>query len=199
VHLRNQYQKVGMFGNAAVPIAVNPGDNDFKGDQVRGFGYLHDGAVDTDYRFVSSTLFDPIPGVNADGISPGPDGEQIRQDLAGFMLAFPSNLAPIVGQQITLNLINGATAGPRIDLLESSATIGQCELVAKTHIGLREAGFLFTPAGYLPDQSALPPVPGNVLRALALAFPVTYTCVPVGSGRRIAIDRDGDGVLDGDE
>jgi len=28
---------------------------------------------------------------------------------------------------------------------------------------------------------------------------ITYTCVPLGSGRRIGIDRDEDGVLDGDE
>ena len=28
---------------------------------------------------------------------------------------------------------------------------------------------------------------------------LTYTCVPPGSGRRIGIDRDLDGVLDGDE
>ena len=27
--------------------------------------------------------------------------------------------------------------------------------------------------------------------------PLTYTCVPPGSGVRIGIDRDGDGVLDG--
>jgi len=28
---------------------------------------------------------------------------------------------------------------------------------------------------------------------------VTFTCVPPGSGHRIGIDRDRDGVLDGDE
>jgi hypothetical protein len=28
---------------------------------------------------------------------------------------------------------------------------------------------------------------------------VTFTCVPRGSGQRIGIDRDGDGILDGDE
>jgi hypothetical protein len=29
--------------------------------------------------------------------------------------------------------------------------------------------------------------------------PVTYTCVPPGSGQRIGVDRDGDGFWDGDE
>jgi hypothetical protein len=28
---------------------------------------------------------------------------------------------------------------------------------------------------------------------------VTFTCVPPGSGERIGVDRDGDGVWDGDE
>ena len=29
--------------------------------------------------------------------------------------------------------------------------------------------------------------------------PVTYTCVPPGSGFRLGVDRDGDGYRDGDE
>ena len=39
------------------------------------------------------------------------------------------------------------------------------------------------------------------LRLLATRFghPITYTCVPPGSGERIGVDRDGDGVWDGDE
>ena len=37
-HLRNLYQKVGMFGMIFVPF-LNQGDNGFKGNQVRGFGY----------------------------------------------------------------------------------------------------------------------------------------------------------------
>ena len=39
------------------------------------------------------------------------------------------------------------------------------------------------------------------LKALATVFgrPVTYTCVPPGSGERVGVDRDGDGSWDGDE
>jgi mono/diheme cytochrome c family protein len=44
-HLRNAYQKVGMFGMPAVPF-INAGDNADKGDLVRGFGFLHDGSID---------------------------------------------------------------------------------------------------------------------------------------------------------
>ena len=40
-HLRNLYQKVGMFGVAGGATV---------GDQVRGFGFLHDGSVSTVFR-----------------------------------------------------------------------------------------------------------------------------------------------------
>ena len=35
----------------------NPGDNGNKGDQVRGFGFLHDGSVDTLFRFHNAAVF----------------------------------------------------------------------------------------------------------------------------------------------
>ena len=55
-HVRNMYTKVGMFGFP---------DNSFfqhldtgpTGDQVRGFGFTHDGAVDTIIRFFSAIVF----------------------------------------------------------------------------------------------------------------------------------------------
>ena len=50
------YQKVGMFGMPAVDF-FNSGDNGAKGDQVRGFGFLHDGSVDTVFRFLQATVF----------------------------------------------------------------------------------------------------------------------------------------------
>ncbi|MCK6588914.1 MAG: beta-propeller fold lactonase family protein, partial [Polyangiaceae bacterium] len=55
---RNAYQKVGKFGMANVPDEVNPGNNDHLGDQVRGFGFVHDGATDTIFRFHDGIGFD---------------------------------------------------------------------------------------------------------------------------------------------
>jgi hypothetical protein len=46
------------------------------------------------------------------------------------------------------------------------------------------------------DRQGQPPITDAALRSLA---PVTYTCVPPGSGERIGVDRDDDGVYDGDE
>ncbi len=38
-HLRNVYQKVGMFGFPSDAVSLGP--------QVRGVGFLHDGSIDT--------------------------------------------------------------------------------------------------------------------------------------------------------
>jgi YVTN family beta-propeller protein len=198
--LRNMYQKVGMFGMPAVPF-IFAGNNANAGDQIRGFGFLHDGSVDTIVRFLSlGGLFRPaftFPGGN-------PQRRQVEQ----FVLAFDSNLAPIVGQQATLTATNGAAAGPRIDLLLSRARLGECDVTVKGVVGGEPRGW-FLPGGpgglfsmmFVGDRRAAGPLDDAGLRALA-AVPgqeLTYTCVPPGSGMRIGIDRDEDGALDRDE
>jgi DNA-binding beta-propeller fold protein YncE len=200
--LRNLYQKVGMFG-----IPENPGflggDNGFKGDQVRGFGFLHDGSVDTVFRFTHGISFSEVfngPGNN--GIPDGPEGDVQRRQLEAFILAFPTNLAPAVGQQITLTAASSAAVGSRINLLRQRADAGECELVAKARIDDEEAGFLYVGSGlFVRDRRGQPSVTDTALRSLATGSgrPLTYTCVPPGSGARIGLDRDGDGAWDGDE
>ncbi len=202
-HLRNMYQKVGMFGMAAVPF-FNPGDNGFQGDQVRGFGFLHDGSVDTLFRFHQASVFNqtPINGINPTGIPVGPAGDPLRRSIDAFMMAFDSNLAPIVGQQITRTSTNGATADPRITLLEQRADVGECDLVAKGKIGGEERGWLYIGGGeFESNRSDEPTVGDSAIRALANAAgqEITFTCAPPGSGLRIGIDRDGDSYGDGDE
>jgi hypothetical protein len=200
-HLRNQYQKVGMFGNSPNPL-INPQDHDHKGDQVRGFGFFHDGTVDTEFRFVSIILFSEIPDINPIGIPVTPEGDDVRRQLEQFMLGFPSNLAPIVGQQITLSSGSPGSAHARLDLMEARATAGDCELVAKARIGGEERGFLWTNNGkFKRDKKNVPPISDAALRAIA-SLPgssVTFTAVPPGSGQRIGLDRDLDGKLDGNE
>ena len=139
-HLRNLYQKVGMFGMAAPPFGILPGDNAHKGDQVRGFGFLHDGSFDTLFRFMRGMGFSPFVGItipegtfpdNPDGIEDNPAGDLIRRNIESFLLAFDSNMKPIVGQQVTLSAVTAAVATPRIALLMARAEAGDCELVAK--------------------------------------------------------------------
>ncbi|XXX77577.1 hypothetical protein WMF30_02215 [Sorangium sp. So ce134] len=210
-HLRNLYQKVGMFGMEAPEFGILPGDNGPKGDQVRGFGFLHDGSFDTLFRFFRGMGFSPFTGFtnqfgtfpdNPGGLPDSPAGDAVRRQLEAFLLAFDSNVAPIVGQQVTLRWDNQPAAGPRVDLLIQRADAGECDLVAKSHVIFQEIGFLYAGAGkFAADRMALPPIPDGVLRQIAVATgrPMTYTCAPPGSGYRAGIDRDEDGFLDGDE
>jgi YVTN family beta-propeller protein len=184
-HLRNAYQKIGMFGSA--------------GNQVRGFGYLHDGSVPTIFNFLSAGVFDLT------------NTEQ--RNLEAFAHAYPTTFAPIVGQQTTLTSSNGGTVGARISLLIARAQaafplvgmpgVTECDLVVKgTAAGLAR-GWLMNPASGLfqSDRAADPLLTDAQLRAVA-ATPgqdLTYLCAPPGTGTRIGLDRDEDGFFDRDE
>ena len=200
-HLRNLYQKVGMFGMPALTGFINTGDNGFMGDQVRGFGFLHDGSVDTPFRFHNADVFNRTP-LNPGGIPAGAAGDPLRRQIEQFMFAFDSDLAPIVGQQVTLSASNAATVGPRINLMIARAAAGECDLVVKGTVAGESRGAYRTAAGlFQTDRAAQPPQTAAAIRALA-ATPgqeLTYTCVPPGSGQRAGVDRDEDGFLDADE
>ena len=232
-HLRNQYTKVGMFGSS--PDSLQPGTIILQQgpatDQIRGYGFQHDGSLGTLEHFFTGQVFLKATSniVLADGtvVPPNPFGIPFvdlnillstgqpvfvegggfvqRANLVAFMFAFDSNFAPVVGQQISLTKATASTAGPRIDLLEARAAAGECELVAKGGSGLGFSnGYLYDPATgrFRPDTSFLPSISDSTLRALVSAHiysAVTYTCVPNGSGGRIALDRDGDTFADGDE
>jgi hypothetical protein len=201
-HLRNLYQKVGMFGNPENP-GFTPGDNGPTGDQVRGFGFTHDGDVDTLFRFHHGISFSILAtGAGNGGLLTGPEGERQRRQIEAFLLAFPTNLAPVVGQQITLAASSGAAVVSRVELLRRRADAGECDLIAKTEVAGVETGFLYIGSRlFRTDRRALPAIPDAALQLLAThgGRPVTYTCVPPGSGERIGVDRDGDGFWDGDE
>jgi YVTN family beta-propeller protein len=201
-HFRNMYQKVGRFGQADIPGVFFSRDIDHTGDQVRGIGIAHDGTIDTIFRFVDLIGFtNEFPLAAPNGLPSPPDGDVQRRQMEAFILAFDSNMAPIVGQQVTLGPSNGAVADPRIDLLISRADAGECDLVVKGRVLNHELGFVYIGADHFnSNRQALPLFPDGLLRLLAFAgTPLTYTCAPPGSGERIGIDRDEDGHLDGDE
>ncbi|HEY2774751.1 MAG TPA: hypothetical protein VGK20_11955 [Candidatus Binatia bacterium] len=200
-HLRNLYQKVGMFGNAAEAF-INPGDNGFQGDQIRGFGFLHDGSTDTLFRFFNATVFDhaTMPLAN-DGFHSDTERRQMEQ----FALAFDSNHRPIVGQQATLSSTSGGDASTRISLMLARAdamTGSECDVVVKGVVGGVERGWLYEGGGkYVSDRAADGEITDMALRAFAgtAGQELTFTAVPVGEGERIGIDRDLDGFGDADE
>jgi YVTN family beta-propeller protein len=202
-HLRNLYQKVGMFGMAAVSF-FNPGDNGSKGDQVRGFGFLHDGSTDTVFRFHNTTVFNQnnpagFPIGNAGGFPNGTAGDPQRRQVEAFMLAFDSDLAPIVGQQVTLGSASPGSVGTRIGLLIARAAANECDVVVKGTLAGEQRGWVRLASGaFQGDRNTDATLTDAQVRAHAATAGQerTYTCVPRGSGIRAGIDRDLDGFYD---
>lgn len=131
-----------------------------------------------------------------------------------LMLAFDSDLAPAVGQQVTLGgrptaeevararLLLARASAPYTSL-ELGGAVTQCDVVVHLRVGTRQAGLLYEPASgrFLPDTAAFGPIPLATLASYLRASGnvATLTCVPPGEGMRVALDRDLDGVLNGDE
>jgi YVTN family beta-propeller protein len=197
-HLRNLYTKVGMFGNPKITAFEAP-DSGSTGNQIRGFGFTNDGSVDTLFRFFTAIVFHPTRSFGFPLINP----DQTRRDVEQYMLAFDTDLAPIVGQQVTLTSSNGSAVGPRITLFEQRAnasftskvlggTVKECELVARVAQGGVIQGFLFNPANstFVPSGGGTALTDAQI-RALAntAGQEVTFTAVPTGSGARIAATR----------
>lgn len=185
-HLRNLYQKVGMFGPDR---RGNPPDPSFKGDQIRGFGYVHDGIVSTVLDFVEG-----FPVIATQAV-----------EVTDFLLGFDTGLHPAVGQQLTLDATNvtDASALGRLELLEQRAMAGECDLLVSTVAdGESRTGLHTGESGAVWfDRSSESLISLDALESLALQAGAeqTYTCAPPGAGKRMALDRDQDGVMNGDE
>jgi hypothetical protein len=130
-----------------------------------------------------------------------------KLNLQSFTFEFPTDLAPMVAQQVTLDSTNSAVAGPRIDMmiqragtiydsLTAGGAVPECELIVKGSVAGEERGGTLEASGqFRSDDGSL--VSDAALRTLAVSDgPLTYTCVPPGSGVRMGINRDEDGLLD---
>lgn len=188
-HMRNMYEKVGMFGMPA-NIAVNTGNNGHTGAQIRGFGFMHDGSFDTLNRRMQLRVLQ-FPG-----------GDTQRSNIEQFLFAFDSNLKPVVGQQVTLGPTSDSAARTRAQLLIDRALAGDADLAVKARLWQQWAGWLLQSDGrFRPNISGAPLWTAEQLLTLANweGSELTFTAVPPGSGYRIGLDRDEDGILDGNE
>jgi DNA-binding beta-propeller fold protein YncE len=195
--LRNAYQKVGKFGMAASSFFIND-DNGHKGPQIRGYGFIHDGSIDTTFRFFRANQFKRFEHLG---------GNATRRNAEAFIMAYPSNLAPIVGQQVTLDARSPAAVGERIDLMLERASTDfamkgapgakECDLVAQFANSKTSRGYVRRTDGLFHPSDGSEAVSDAALRGLvARSGSITYTCAPPGTGTRKAIDRDTDGRLD---
>jgi DNA-binding beta-propeller fold protein YncE len=192
--LRNMYAKVGRFGSAAIPFSTAK-PTGHQGDQVRGFGFVHDGTADTLAHFFTVRVFQPTLNSGFPLFNP----DDTRRDVADFMHVMDSDLAPIVGQQVTLTAANASNANPRIDLLiartktpfvskELGGSVTECDLVAHVVEGGTRRGYVYDAASATFVATDNTRRSDAALRSLATApgQEVTYTCAPPGSGRRLA-------------
>jgi YVTN family beta-propeller protein len=170
-----------------------------------GFGFSHDGSVDTLTRFVQ------------DGF--GFTDDQQTADLIAFLLSLTgsdliinatndSNRSPglpgldtaaAVGRQITINNSASVALINTMIAMATSAT-GRVDLVVKGwESGLPRGWFYDSTRSLFQSDRQAETETATALRALAaVGSEQTYTLVPRGTGRRIGIDRNADGFLDRD-
>ena len=223
--LRNLYTRVGMFGLPDREGFLPSHTKAHQGDQIRGFGFLHDGATDQLLNFLKGGVFDNgetgcPEGADArfgchfnEGEVGIPD-EVTRQGLVDYMMEFDNDLAPIVGQQATLSAQTREAVITRILLLEQRAAtpfvskllggeVTECDLIAKGVINGQRRGYIYRIAEnlYRSDDADESLLTHSQLVALATqeTNQLTYTCSVPGQGWQAAIDHDLDGILNANE
>jgi len=192
--LRNLYEKVGMELTQQESLA--------------GFGFIHDGSVDSLARFVTEPTFFPA-------------NDQEVADLVALLLSFSGSDLPkgsptefflppgpdsqdshaAVGQQVTLGSTGPTPAQlGRALLFMSLAEQGHVGLVVKGRQQGQARGYTYVRGGVFQSDRASEKVTAYVLLDRARAgSELTYTVVPSGTQWRIGVDQDEDGTLDRDE
>ncbi|MEE9297273.1 MAG: beta-propeller fold lactonase family protein [Phycisphaerae bacterium] len=191
--LRNAYERVG---SDLTQVSNNT-----------GFGFLHDGAVDSIARMVA------VFNVQSD---------QEIADIVSFVLCMSGSDLPVgndtdvlelrgpdsldthaaVGAQVTITGSNrdDAQTIERVAVMRTLADAGAVGLVAKGVLNGEARGFYYDPPHGMQSDRAIEQMAVDDLRFSAdTGSEVTFTVVPAGSAVRIGVDRDEDGFFDRDE
>ncbi len=194
--LRNLYDRVGF--DMIRPVSLS------------GFGFRHDGSLDTLSAFISARAF-PI------------QTDQDIADLTALLLSFfgsdlppgsPTNLQQppgpasqdthaAAGKQVTVTGPGPVTLFGQSDLVAAMIALadaepGRLDLIVKATInGLSRGGFYDRMTDrFLSDHDGDAATVDMARQFASPATPLTYTLVPRGTGRRLGIDRDEDGFGD---
>jgi len=186
--LRNLYERTGFDMS-------RPGG-------TGGFGLLHDGTIDSLSRYMAIGEF--LPFNNRD-----------IADLSAFMLAFSGSDLPTQPNTFTVpvpaskdaHAAVGQTAlassadFARAARLETLARSPRLELVAFTPGDERRVGWLYdrTASSFSSDDGRDGVNLTTLLTSLPAGQHAKLTLVASGTGRGVALDRDGDNLLDGIE
>lgn len=214
-HLRNIYEKTGFglhpdpnpntsctasgvpftcctgFGTGSCPGAPTFTRN--------GFGFVHDGAVDSVVTFLGNIIFTftrpPSPNMTA------------LNNMIDFVMEFPTGQAATVGHSITYNGANNgdATLLAQFNSLLSVLNQGKIDLVVRGVFGgiprtFRCVTVSPTQASCQPDRATESSIDAATLKSAASSgAELTFMAVPVGFGQRMGLDRDLDTFYDEDE
>jgi YVTN family beta-propeller protein len=190
--LRNLFDKTGL--------------DMFHTNSGTGFGFFHDGRVDSLVRFVQDSFQFTDDQETADLVaflfsltgSDLPTGSLTDSNNAPGVASLDTPAA--TGFQMT---VSNSTSAPLISTMIALAlnTNSPLDLVAKgREDGLTRGWFFERTGGYFQsDRLAETETPTELLALAASGSEQTYTLVPIGSGERIGIDRDADGYFDQDE
>jgi hypothetical protein len=168
-----------------------------------GFGFLHDGAVDSLPQFLALDEFDTA-------------NDQELADLVAFMISFSGSDLPLdnpaflatheddrdthaaVGRQVTLS---SPASTATLDQLANLADQQEIDLVAHQPSGKRNQGWVWNPdSDVFETDDGSDPISFETLRGKAGdGSEITFTAVPHGLGVRHGVDRDGDGIRNGVE
>jgi YVTN family beta-propeller protein len=179
--LRNIYQKLN-FSNA-------PGSQ-----SIDGFGLADNGSNST----LIQVLDQPVLG----GFTNAP---QTQLDVAAFLVSFDTGTAPAVGYTRTVtvaNVIRDPTIASDWATLQSQAAAGNIDLICQGTIQGQLHGCLYQPLSnnYETDTTGLGPfTQAQLIQFIQAGDTLSIMGVPPGSGVRFGIDRNRDGIKDGDQ
>jgi YVTN family beta-propeller protein len=192
-HLRNLHERVG-FNTTRVKNTI-------------GFGYGHDGSVDSIERLLAQPRF-------------AVESDQDIADLLAFLLSFSGSDLPGGGGDLeppgTASQDTHAAVGRQTTLVDSErageaqrkllgemlalADTGAVGLVVKGRRDGEARGFAYIGGERFQSDRLSEEASAQELRSgAATGSELTWTLVPAGTELRIGIDRDGDGVFDRDE
>jgi hypothetical protein len=178
-HLRNVYQKLNLNRT--------PGAS-----SIGGFGFLHDGT----FADICTFLSQPVFGLFQNNAT-------IKNNLNAFLQCFDAGMAPAVGYTRTVTAANVSSPSLSNDwtLLENQAATTNIALVGKGTLDGQLRGLLYQPASntYQPDTTNFAPLTrAQLIAEVQAGGTLSLMGVPPGSGSRMGIDRDLDGVPDAD-
>jgi len=177
-HLRNVSQKL-RFKRSSTEVSLS------------GFGLLHDG-TDPDFMALLSR---PGFGTFANDTTR-------KRNLSAFMQCFDTGTAPAVGHTRTVRAATLASSAAEWTVLEAQAAAIYSDLVVRLLENGGRRGYVYRPAtnDYLGDRAAVGPLTRAALEAkIAAGATATIMGAPRTSGPRLAIDRNGNAIPDGDE